>query len=446
MQFDIISVLSIITIIIVLFSFFNEKVLKLPMEIGLMTIAFSLSFILVVLQYLGVELVSEKQYITGFFDVHDIIMNGLICFLLFSGAAKIKFLDLADDKYLISSLAFFSTLVSALIYGFLAFVIVKYIGFKLTLLECFMLGSIIAPTDPVSAMSILKKAGMTKRISIIMEGESLFNDGIAVALFVTFNEMNKNISDSPAIITFFETITYNVFGAVIIGLFVSVPLFIIFKKTEHKHIEVLVSLSAVTSAYSLSEYFKVSAPIGAVVVGIFFATNMNILHEGNEVYYTKFYAFWKVIDRALNGILYIIIGFAMLYLHNVKSIFIIMSTAIIIAFIARYVSVLLPVFCFGRCSKLSPKNYTIDLRRKDVFALSNLLTWGGLKGGICIALALGTSNTVNAEVYNFIVVSTYAVVAFSILVQGLTIRKVYDGLVKYIAVEEPMLEEKKEAP
>ncbi len=435
MGYDIILVVAIITMVIVGFSFFNEKVLKLPTEIGLMTIAFALSFSLLFTHKLGIDFIPETKSIIKLFDIHDIIMNGLICFLLFSGSAKILFSDLAEDKYLILSLAFIATLISALIYGVLVYYFANFLGINMNILEACMLGSIIAPTDPVSAMSILKKAGMKRRLALIIEGESLFNDGIAVALFVTFSQMNKTISTGSPLFIFLKTITYNVFGAILIGIIVSYPLFKIFKATKHKHIEVLTSLAALTVAYSISEHFKMSAPITAVIVGMYFATQVHELHSDYREYYTNFYSFWKVIDRSFNGFLYIIIGFAILYIKNIDHFFIIMLSAIIMAQISRYLSLIGPVFIFGRCPE-HPKEF----KKEEAIAMVNLLTWGGLKGGICIALALGTSKEVSQQVYQFIVISTYSVVAFSILAQGLTIKKVYSKL-ENILVDEKIEDE-----
>ncbi len=432
MGYNIILLVAIITIVLVAFSFFNEKVLKLPTEIGLMTISFAVSFLLLFLHQIGVKFIPETQSIISFFNIHDIIMNGLICFLLFSGSAKIIFSDLVEDKYLILSLAFIATLISALIYGVLIYYFANLIGINMNVLEACMLGSIIAPTDPVSAMSILKKAGMKKRLALIIEGESLFNDGIAVALFVTFSQMNKTLSsDSSPILIFLKTISYNVFGAIIIGIIVSYPLFKIFKATEHKHIEVLTSLAALTSAYAISEHLQMSAPITAVIVGMYFATQVHKLHSDYREYYAKFYSFWKVIDKSFNGVLYMLIGFAILYIQNIKHFFAIMILSIIIAQISRFLSLIGPVFLFGKCPE-HPKG----LEKEEAFAMINLLTWGGLKGGICIALALGTSKEVSEQVYNFIVINTYSVVAFSILIQGLTIKKVYAQL------EEKLVDEK----
>ncbi len=427
MDINILTLLSIVFLTLISFSFFNEKVLKLPIEIGLMTIAFIMSLSMLLLNQIGLISLQGFEELFNGLEFHEVVMNGFLCFLLFSGAAKIKFNDLTHDKYLISTLAFFSTLLSTLLYAGMTYGVSYLLGINLTFLESCILGSIIAPTDPISAMSILQKAGLPDRISLVMEGESLFNDGIAVALFVTFTSLKQSSSNHP-FFQFAETITYDVLGAVLIALIVSSILFQVFKNTKQKHLEILISLAAVTLSYSISEEMHVSAPTAAVIVGIFFATKMNDLHEDNESYYINFYTFWKVIDKILNGILYILIGFAVLFIEDSNGFMLIASSAIAFALIARFISILLPIRFFSRDKRMTPQIYSKALRKKDQIAMSKLLTWGGLKGGICIALALGTVNTFEPVQYNYIVLSTYAVVAFSTLVQGLTIKKVYAKL------------------
>lgn len=345
LDYDVLSIMSMVFLGLIAIGYFNEKVLKLPVEIGLMTTAFLISVVILLLEMLGVtSIISLDKALNGL-DLHEIIMNGFICFLLFSGSAKIKFHDLTYDKYLISSLAFFSTFLATLIYAGLSFYISKLVGIEMTFIESCILGSIVAPTDPISAMSILKKAGLPERISLVMEGESLFNDGIAVALFATFTTLNSTVGVDPTV-SFFQTITNGIFGAVIVGLGVSFLLFQIFKTTKQKHVEILVSLAAVTTSYVLSEHFGVSGPTAAVVVGIFFATNMHKLHADNETYYSNFYVFWKVIDKILNGILYVLIGFSVLFLHQMSGFLIIFVSAIGLALLARVISIILPVYFF----------------------------------------------------------------------------------------------------
>lgn len=425
---DGISILSLIFLAIVLIGFFNEKVVRLPEEIGLLTITLVISLVVLVMESMGVtSIIKIADNITEV-DFHDVVLGGFICYLLFSGSAKIKFKDLTHDRYLIASLAFISTLISTLLYAGMAMVIVRFFNIPMNFIEACILGSIIAPTDPISAMSILNKAGLSKRISIIVEGESLFNDGIAVALFVTFMSINQS-NNSEIAGEFLKTIGWNVFGALGVGLAVSYLLFKIFERTTQKHLEIIISLTAVSSAYSISELLDVSAPTAAVVVGIYFATKMNSLHEDNELYYANFYTFWHVVDKILNAVLYIMIGVAVLYIHATQNFFLISMSAIIMALIARYISVLGPINLFSRNRSMAPKSYTKDIRRKDRSAMAKLLTWAGLKGGICIALALGTSKVFSPVQYNFVITSTYAVVVFSTLIQGLTVKKLYSSII-----------------
>ncbi|MCT4632698.1 MAG: cation:proton antiporter [Firmicutes bacterium] len=424
---ELISMLSVVFLGIILVSYFNEKVVKLPNEIGFMTITLIASIVMLALEALGVAPIIKLANSMTHIDFHDVILGGYICYLLFSGSVSIKFKDLTHDRLLIASLAFISTLIAALIYATLTMVIIRVVGIEMTFIQACILGSIIAPTDPISAMSILKKAGLSERISLVIEGESLFNDGIAVALFVTFSSLNKS-STSGIATEFLGTIVWNIFGALFVGFVVSYILFLIFRTTNQKYIEILVSLTAVSMAYSISEHLEVSGPTAAVVVGIFFATYMSSIHDNNEEYYANFYTFWKVIDKILNGVLYIMIGIAALFLHNINGFIVIVITAIIMSLFARYISILGPIWLFSRNRNMIPQKYSKDVRVKDKRAMAKLLTWGGLKGGICIALALGTRNIFTPEQYDFVILSTYSIVVFTTLVQGLSIQKLYSRI------------------
>lgn len=426
---DFLYLASAMFLILAVFSFFNEKVLKLPTEIGLMAIAFGVSLTIIITDSLGLTnfslVFSNMQHL----DFNDIVMNGFLCFLLFSGSAKIRFHDLTYDKFLISTLSLYSTLVATFLYAGLFYVLSLLLGLGFTFLHACIVGAIIAPTDPISAMSILHKAGLPKRLSIIMEGESLFNDGVSVALFVTFVAINAN-KEANAFATFAKTISFEIFGAILVGLVVSFIMFSMFKHTHQKQIEILVSLASVTTAYALSETLHVSAPIAAVVVGIYFATSMFKLHEDNEAYYNKFYSFWEVIDKLLNGCLYILIGFAVLFLYDTKDILFMSLIAIPFGLVARLISVWLPVYMFSRDRNTDPAIYKSKVKMMDQLTMAKLLTWGGLKGGICIALAFGTKPIFTLAQYDYVIAGTYAVVAFSILVQGLTIKRFYQSIKK----------------
>lgn len=413
-----------IFLLIILFSYFNEKVLKLPSEIGLMTTAFGASLIIIIMEACGITQITKLYKGFSGIYLHDIIMNGFLCYLLFSGAARIKFRDLTKDKFLILSLTFFSTFVAAMIYAGITYYISKFVGVNLTFIEACILGSIIAPTDPISAMSILKKAGLSERISIIIEGESLFNDGIAVALYVTFTTIKNSVGVNPTY-EFIRSVSYNVLGAILVGLISSWILFLFFRHTKQKYLEVVVSLAAVSIAYTISELIEVSAPTAAVIVGIFFATKMHDIHSDNEIYYSNFYIFWTVIDKILNGFLYILIGFAALFVHRLNHFFIIALSSIALALCCRYLSIVIPIFFFGRSMEMKRENYSKVIRYRVCKAMTTLMTWGGLKGGISIALAIGTVNIFTGGKYHYVVASTYAVVVFSTLIQGLTVGKLY---------------------
>ncbi len=416
-------------LIMIAISFFNEKVTKLPTEIGLMTITLCLSLIILLLESMNITSIIGFAEQLSKLDIHDLILNGFLCFLLFSGSATIRMKDLTSDKLLIGSLSFLSTLVGTVIYAGLTYFLAKFVGVQMNFIECCILGSIISPTDPISAMSILKKAGLPRRLALIMEGESLFNDGMAVALFVTFTSLLKSSEGNPVLV-FVKVVGWNVIGAFVVGISVSFVLFILFKRTSQKHLEIMISIAAVTTAYGISEQIEVSGPTAAVIAGIFFATQMCSLHGDNEEYYTNFYSFWTVIDKILNAVLYMLIGLTVLFLREIDGFIIVSITAIIFALISRYLSITIPVRLFSRNVSVNPKEYQKNVRKKDSKAMVKLLTWAGLKGGSCIALALGTKNIFNPQQYYFVLTSTYAVVVFSTIVQGLSVQKVYNWVKK----------------
>ncbi len=420
--------LGLISLIIVILSLINERLLKLtiPSEIGLMGLSYLISIVVLTLAYFGVNI----SYVQEFVDklpLHDIIMGGMICLLLFSGSCRIKLSHLSHDKFFILSLSLFSTFIAVMVYSTLMYGILHFFDIDIRFTEACMLGSIIAPTDPVSAMGILHRLGLAKRVSIIMEGESLFNDGVAVAFFVTFNMLNKGIeSDLTAVKIFTETMSQNLIGAIVMGFSMGILGSYFLNKTKQTHIKILISLASVCLAYAISDMMQSSAPIAAVIVGVYFATRMakHIKRNNNSSDYNQFYIFWDIIDKILNSSLYILIGFTVLLLNDAPHLYFIALASVSMALIARFVSVIPPVLAFSRDIKITKEEYK-SKKWKEISAFVELLTWAGLKGGMSIALAIGTKTLVSPLIYKIFIISTFAVVSFSILIQGLTTSRLY---------------------
>jgi CPA1 family monovalent cation:H+ antiporter len=414
--------------LVVLFSFINEKTVKLPYEIGLVVFGFGFCLILILLQAVNITLIPEEFLkLINQFDFNDFLIHGILCFMLFSGASSIKFNDFNEDKGLISRMAILGTLIAIIVYGVLFYGLGLLFHFNLNFLESLILGSIVAPSDPISAMSILGKVGLPHRLSLILEGESLFNDGIAVAVFATLLTIQEETLASVTLGSFIGGLVTDIAGAIIIGLVIGALMFQIFKHTKNTYIKIFTSILTVMMAYLICEYLDFSGPIAAVICGLYYATVIADLErkgmdETTRKLHDMFYDFWGVIDNLLNGILFLMVGllfFAVISLEDISRmpIFVVIVGAILINSMARIVSVAGNVVLTKEVPLgLSKKNFTI------------FFSWAGLKGGLCLALVMGTEGSLATDVYNIFVVATYGIVFFTTVFQGLTVGKVYNKL------------------
>ena len=400
---------------IVVLGYFNERVTKLTYEIALMLFstiigALMLGFIVLQEGTTAAQLLSEIQG----FNLEAFLMEGVLCFMLFAGSCHMRLLDFKTHSRPIGLLAIGATLVGAVLYGLLFYGISALMGLGLTLPMCLMFGSIIAPTDPIAATSILKKFNLPKNISFIMEGESLLNDGVGVALFVCFSGMVTAQSEGG----FFQVMAKEIFGALLVGVVVTAILFPIFRTTSDATRQIFVSLLAVALAYLLCEHFGFSGAIASVVCGVLFSGGRNHCEaKGRALELAEFDEFWHILDTLLNSILYVILGLSFLRILQMPNILILSFTAIILNLICRASSVGISAAFAGKL----PDNY-------DKVNFVKLMTWGGLRGGLSVALAMSTQEMVDESIYLIILGCTYAVVFFTTIVQGLTMPKIYDKI------------------
>lgn len=405
---------------IVLVGFINGSTLKLPTPIALMLLSAIGGVIFAVLQAAGIAAVPDmigSAVRTTSLDSY--LMDGVLCFMLFAGSSTLKLSDMKKSARMITSLSIFATLFSAAFYGVLFYGITNLLGLEFNLMTSFLLGCIVSPTDPIAAMSILRKIGLPEDIAIIIEGESLFNDGVGVALFVTAAGIMTHTSDG----NFFTIFARELFGAVAIGVLISFLLNLIFSKTDARFRHVYLSLLAVSMSYVVCNYFGFSGAIASVVCGIFFATNLSKKEE-EETEAVKYYDyFWTVLDNLLNNILYVVLGVSIfsvvLRAATVHNVLLLGIAAIIINFIARDLGVY-----FG---SLGGGRLPLEWKRSS---FTHLLSWSGLKGGLCLAMAMGTRGMVPEMQYQIIEVSTYCIVFFTTIIQGLTVGKIYVKLEK----------------
>ena len=411
--------------LIVFIGFINEKMTKLTYEISLMLFSVVVGALLTIV-YALVKNHSVREMIDTIrvFNLEEFLMNGVLCFMLFAGSFRMRLYDFKRLARPIGVLAFLGTFLGAVFYGGLFYLASLIFHLPFSLPMCLMFGSIVAPTDPIAATSILNKFGLPKDISFVLEGESLLNDGVGVALFVCFSNMVKAQKEAGE--GFFVILFREILGAVLIGLVVTAICYVFFKFTKDCRRRIFISLFMVALAYSLCELFDCSGCIASVVCGALFAS----IRGREEAKHGKmdledFDSFWETIDNLLNSILYVILGLSFIRILQMPHVILLSLLAILCNTIGRAGSVFSSTFLIGKL----PDRYN-----KPDFTL--LFTWGGLKGGLCIALAMSTFSMLTKEEYLIILGCTYAIVFFTTIIQGLSVKKVYEGISKRMSLKE----------
>ena len=428
---DLFTISSVVIVLAALFGYVNVKFLKLPNTIGLMAI--SIFFTLVVFastlftdQILNVAL-SVKQHI----DLEKVLLDVLLGFLLFAGAMHTNFDQLHMQRWPVLVFSTLGVLCSTLICATLVYFVFQWIGLHPKYIHCLLFGALISPTDPIAVLGILRKANVPKALETQIVGESLFNDGVGVVVFLTImsvamagqgGEHAHDIAHSSGDTTITSVINlfgWEVLGGVILGLGLGYGTYRLLKSIDDYEIEVMITLAWVMGGCSLAQYLHLSAPLAMVVAGLIVGNDTvrgTAMSKQTEIYVDKF---WELIDILLNAILFVLIGLEMLILQVEQQYVIAGLVAIVIVLVSRYLSLILPVTFFAKRLQFVPHTTTI-------------MTWGGLRGGISIALALILPEECRAV---FLTV-TYIVVVFSIIVQGLTV----GGLAKRLIGAEHMEE------
>ncbi len=402
-------------LLIVIIGYFNERVTKFTYEIALMLFSVVISLVLLLgNQFIYSDLITDILNSFENINLEAFLMDGVLCFMLFAGACHMRLLDFKKHSKVIGLLAIGATFLGAVFYGLLFYGIAVLLGLPLSLPMCLMFGSITAPTDPIAATSILKKFNLPKNIGFIIEGESLLNDGVGVALFVCFSGM-VTAEESGG---FFTIMIRELFGAALVGLVVSLVCFFIFRSTKDQTRRIFTSLLAVSASYLLCEYFDFSGAIASVVCGVMFSAARNFAaYKGNVMELEQFDGFWEILDSLLNSLLYVMLGLSFYHILQMPYVFLTSCAAIVINLIGRSSSV-------GAMSLLSgelPDEY-------DKLSFIKLLTWGGLRGGLSVALAMSTQSFLDSDAYCIVLGGTYAIVFFTTIVQGMTMSKVYQRI------------------
>ena len=396
-------ILAILISLSAVFSFLNHRYLRLPTAIGLMLIALLASLGLVLLgpHAHGLEAYIEQMLQAVEFD--ETLLHGMLSFLLFAGALHVNLADLAKQRWVIATLATASVLGATFIIGYLAYWSFALLGLDIPLIYCLLFGSLISPTDPIAVLGILRSAGATKTLETKITGESLFNDGVAVVMFLVLLGIatgGQEVS-AGAIVWLF---LHEAVGGAVYGLAIGALAYWMLRQVDNYSVEVLITLALTTGGYALAEALHLSAPIAIVVAGLLIGNHGRSLAMSGRTR-EHLDTFWELVDEILNAVLFVLIGMEVLLLAYREEYLYAGMLAIPIALFARFVSVGIPIAVLQQFREFSPRVVT-------------LLTWGGLRGGVSVALALSLPA---GEVRDAIVNITYVVVVFSILVQGLSI-------------------------
>ena len=400
-----IHTLTILICLAALFSYVNHRLLKLPMTIGLMAVALVFSLILLVLGKLGFGVEAEAQRFIGAIDFNEALMHGMLGFLLFAGALHVKLDELLDLKWVIGTLAVIGTILSSLLIGGLSYVVFALVGLPLPFLYCLLFGALISPTDPIAVMGVLRQARLPKALEMKIVGESLFNDGVGVVIFlVVLNLVPKETVHVTDVLVLFAE---EALGGAALGLALGYIAYRMLRSVDNYQVEILITLALVMGSFGLADLLHTSGPIAVVVAGLLIG-NHGRQWAMSETTREHLDNFWELLDELLNAVLFVLIGLEVLVLSFQQPYLIAGLVAIPLVLAARWITVVLQVKGFS---------FVREFNKKTI----RILTWGGLRGGISVALALSLPPGSSRDA---LVTITYAVVVFSILVQGLTINRV----------------------
>lgn len=409
------EVITLIFVLAALFCLINERVLHLQVTIGLMLLALLFVLSLTVLAKLGLN-VWDIHYIKilAKIDFSQVVLQGMLCFLLFAGAMNISLRALNDYKWDVITLSIIGTIIAALVIGCLVWLGLGLLSIHIPLLWAFIFGSIIAPTDPIAALAILKSIGLPSKLETIIDGESQFNDGIGVVLFVTFTGIALE-GHSAHLSTMSLLFVREVLGGVGLGLLIGFITHYLMRWSNQINTQVLISLAAVSSTYLLAELIIVSGPIACVILGLVVG-KYSIRSELNAQSQEQISFFWNIINQLLNACLFILIGLVAINitLSTLPDIYCIVI-AIVAVLIGRYVSVWCSMLVVNAEKKLNVTSLGL---------LARLFTWTGLRGALAIALVLSLPE---GKYKTLLLPMVYGVVLFSILIQGLTIKPLFNA-------------------
>jgi CPA1 family monovalent cation:H+ antiporter len=407
---------SVLIVLASFFSYLNLRYLKLPSTIGIMIIAMLSSIVLVFTGSLFPKTFDHFSTLLQDVDFTEVLMGAMLNFLLFAGAIHINLVDLREQRAPVIIFSTVSVVISTFAVGALVYYITPLFGFQIPFIYALLFGSLISPTDPIAVMGVLKEANVKKSLETKVAGESLFNDGVAVVIFAVILQLAQGSDVDLSITNISWLLIKEAIGGFALGTVLGLGASNAMRRIDDYKVSVLITLSVVMGGYLIAHSIHISGPLTMVAAGIVIGNygKRTAMSSITKDYLNKF---WELIDEILNAILFLFIGFELLIIHNITDYWLIGMCCILIVLFSRFLSIYIPVVL-------------IPFKNKFSSGTIKVLVWGGLRGGVSIALVL----SMDEGPYKPLLVGiTYFVVVFSIIVQGLTVGKLAK---KVLSVEE----------
>ena len=418
-ELSFLNVAAVIVTLAALFGYINHRWLGLPHAIGIVVIALlaSLGAIAIDAIFPALALQDAVRPILANIDFHDVLMKGMLSFLLFAGALHVNLGDLMSRKWAIGTMATVGVLMSTFMVGFAVWGISSLLGIDIPLAYCLVFGALIAPTDPVAVLGILKTVEVPEALEAKIAGESLFNDGVGIVVFIIMVAIatggGGHGGDSVGALDIIRLFAQEALGGAALGLAFGYIAYLALKSIDEHNLEVLITLALVMLTYGVAAALHLSGPIAVVIAGLLIG-NHGTRFAMSDKTRDHVQKFWSLLDEIMNSALFLLIGFEVFALSISGNVVLLMIIAIPLTLAARFISVATPLTA-------------LSLRRDFTKGAIPVLTWGGLRGGISVALALSLPESAIKET---ILAVTYGVVIFSIVVQGLTVKFVVKHMVK----------------
>jgi len=401
---DFSEILSATIVLASVFAYVNHRWIKWPPTIGVMVLALLSSIVVIVLGEFIPVFLEKAVVLVAKLDFQKVLFNFMLSFLLFAGAVQVNARKLKKERLSVLVLSTVGIVISTFLIGGLSWYLFQLFQIQVAFVYCMLFGALISPTDPIAVLAILKEAKIPSSLEVKISGESLFNDGVAVVLFISIAEIATNGIQHFDAFEVIKLFVREAVGGLVFGVILGYTGFLALRPIDNYKVEVLITLAIVMGGYAIAGHLHISGPLAMVVAGIITGNKVKdeVMSDVTQDYLIKF---WELIDEILNAILFLLIGMEMLIIKINFTVFIIGIIIVLIVLLTRWISVWIPIYFL---------QYWIKFEKNAVL----ILTWGGLRGGLSVALALSLTPAMHK---NEFVLITYIVVVFSIIVQGLTI-------------------------